>query len=368
MLGPKGPSVEDLMSLHTEMFVVLSRQLTVIQEGVQMILQKLSAIDEKLGRLPKEVTEEHFRSQLTGILRTYSEDMAAYKREKEKAGIPSAQALIAPRIGREVVEAIRPVRSILLAIQHSANAPLLAASLQAEIHGMTLGCPPAAKPDENYFRKENSVAILALDRYLEWFTAILPRVEKEMADVRAERASIREEVNHLPTKDRCVTEITSRPYPIPNGVVTGYIGKGWVLERSYKELRPGAFDTPEMRLSMERLVSSHYLEPSDAPVHIRADPVRRDDVEVNTYPFVTGGQFSSNPNIMANSQAAAMDYIKNERRCGNEGLFHDANVKFNYLGERLVQTGARAIMLASYREVAEAAKAGLERFIREVSK
>ncbi len=73
LFGPTGYSIANLLAIQTEMLRNISQQLSVIQKGIETILEELDEIQKLLKQLPERVSSELYHRKLQGLIGTYRE-------------------------------------------------------------------------------------------------------------------------------------------------------------------------------------------------------------------------------------------------------------------------------------------------------
>jgi len=138
LFGKNGGSIGDLMGIQTEMLRNISLQLGVIQENMELILEKLEEVYSLIELLPEKVGSEIHQKELQGVLESYNEVMSGYIDERDTVSILSANDIYMRRFNREVLEPIVEKRNVLLEYKNPVHIPLVAAALQVEIHTMII--------------------------------------------------------------------------------------------------------------------------------------------------------------------------------------------------------------------------------------
>lgn len=153
LFGPKGYSISNLLAIQTDMLRNISQQLSVIQKGIETILEELDDIQKLLKQLPERVSSELYHRKLQGLIGTYRELMEGFISERDKNGILKAREIFNSRFEEELIKPLREVRNTLYTFNDPLHIPMLTLALHAEVHSMILNDTP------------QSVFLSALKRY-----------------------------------------------------------------------------------------------------------------------------------------------------------------------------------------------------------
>lgn len=159
LFGPGGSSVARMQRIQMELLVNISKQVAVIQRGVDLILRRLGDIEMLIGQIPSQTVTEEYRQRGYGLASLFQEHMKGYVIEREASTIERAQEVYVPLLEREVLAPMREVRSILMLQDEPALIPAVSTMLHAEVHAMIVA---------NY---EKSRMVTALQAYEQWLRA-----------------------------------------------------------------------------------------------------------------------------------------------------------------------------------------------------
>lgn len=123
------------MKVQADMLRNISKQLEVVQLGIELILDRLAEIEEQIRGVPGEVTKALTSAEVRGMVRSVYELLGAYADEVTRLSVPDAQRNMVPRLV-ELGGPYRVKRNMLLNLDELICVPIAAAALQAEVHLM----------------------------------------------------------------------------------------------------------------------------------------------------------------------------------------------------------------------------------------
>jgi hypothetical protein len=192
MLGPKGPSVQDLMRLQMQMLQVISLQLVEIQKGINLILEHLEELKQLVDELPSATVMTFHKTQIQSLSQLYNEKMKAYAFAlREPNGTPSsAQARYANEIRDVIVHPLSTSRAAFTnpaASSTPADIPIVAVAMQIELHSLIMA---------GYGRGD---IVAVVSSYRNWFSRMVTgsekSIEQSLQRLRAQRAEYRRRIS-----------------------------------------------------------------------------------------------------------------------------------------------------------------------------
>lgn len=138
LLGPKGPSLADLIQAQTKMLKDISDQVKAVNDHLNEIDKQLDEIAALLHETPVKVVTEDRRVKINGAITEFSLILKVYDDIKKKEGIQKAREAIRDQLGSLVLSRIAGARGELMSsyADNKALIPVIASAMYTEIRGM----------------------------------------------------------------------------------------------------------------------------------------------------------------------------------------------------------------------------------------
>jgi hypothetical protein len=138
LLGPKGPSLADLIQAQTKMLKDISDQVKAVNDHLNEIDKQLDEIAALLHETPVKVVTEDRRVKINGAIAEFGLILRVYDDIKKKDGIVKARDAIKDQLGTLVLIRIAGARGELMSsyADNKALIPVIAAAMYTEIRGM----------------------------------------------------------------------------------------------------------------------------------------------------------------------------------------------------------------------------------------
>lgn len=131
----KGTSSDGISDIQILMLENISKQLKVVQDGINTIIEDIAEVKSLIGELPQQVVQELLQKKIQGNITTFDELMKTYVNygnDKTKF-ISNHQNEV-----EDLIKSIRDNRNVLMKYENYLNIPLLSTALYMEYNCMQL--------------------------------------------------------------------------------------------------------------------------------------------------------------------------------------------------------------------------------------
>jgi hypothetical protein len=380
MMGPSGPSPQDLMRLQTNLLRLISEQLRDIQAGIRQILADLNDLRKIAKTIPSETVSIWHRTQIEALAQLYGQQMQSYAAAvSEPGGSPSsAQDLYGRRIEERILNPISTSRATFTNPSSSStymDVPSLCTAMQIELHSMIMAGQ----------KRRDLVPVIAT--YREWFGRMLktssPSIEGALAEARAARAKIFESLAAARGRDICYRNHEMKDWTTQRRVSRGeYETVHHTYNMALAMVAKYRYDTAEMPLSeiasgtalvvftqqVSSLVKTGDIAPAELP--LKLVPVvdkAKDDlwVEYNSDDNNNNPEKSNAPDFVPVSEVTRA-FIHGIRGCDNKVLSPVVTDEAKSLQAQLFDNSMTLLMHGALRRACRSALASLDKFEKAI--